>query len=597
MLFGIIIKKRGDKMKISRLTRNLSIKQKLQYIFIGSILLCLTFCIIFLYYYLQNRMTEAAEKKASDNLSSISRNFDAIINNANSMSRLLMINDTVVSYLKSEKVDSTNYSSARSEIYRTLNSFSGSSSVFIFRNDKTSTYTGIGIIEADREILFSKKWFGRVSAENGGYILIPDNGAFRFKTGTNVISFARLINDINTQTPIGLIVINIPKDEIAKTYSGITDEKTHFAYFDKDGYIISSDKPEAFDDISIKGETFNIPESKSVFGKKETTKYIRCSGGVILATKSTFNVFEKDTGLEATFFIVGIAALVVVMMILINVYINRSIVRPISKLSESMMQADKGFLKRVSMHDCSNEIGTLKDTYNHMLVQINRLINELVQEEKNCRTAELSALQEQIKPHFLYNTLDTIAYMSIQNSPNEVYDAIQTLGAFYRRFLSSGNKTIPFSDELDIVRDYIKLQRLRYDDMFEDDYETDESTYGIMVPKLILQPLVENSIYHGIRPRGEKCKIKISAFVSENVFHIIVYDNGIGMTEDRMAELINGKDFKSYGLQSTINRLRYYCGCDDVAKISSVKGEYCEIELKIYLDSIDDKRGEYICTE
>ena len=187
--------------------------------------------------------------------------------------------------------------------------------------------------------------------------------------------------------------------------------------------------------------------------------------------------------------------------------------------------------------------------------------------------------------------------MSIQNSPNEVYDAIQTLGAFYRRFLSSGNKTIPFSDELDIVRDYIKLQRLRYDDMFEDEYETDESTYGIMVPKLILQPLVENSIYHGIRPRGEKCKIKISAFVSENVFHIIVYDNGIGMTEERMAELMNGKDFKSYGLQSTINRLRYYCGCDDVAKISSVKGEYCEIELKIYLDSIDDKRGEYICTE
>ncbi|HNX64211.1 MAG TPA: histidine kinase, partial [Oscillospiraceae bacterium] len=503
-------------MKISELIRNLSIKRKLQYIFIGSIFLCLTFCLLFLYYYLQSRMTAAAEKKASDNLSTISRNFDSIINNANNTSRLLIVNEAVVSYLKSTQMDSKTYNAARGEIYRILNFFSGKYSVFIFRNDKTYNYTGVGIIEADEDVLFSDKWLGRVSAEKGGYVLITDNDAFRFNTPNDVISFSRVINDTDTQKPIGLIVINIPKEEIEKTYLGITDDKTHFAYFDKDGKIISSDKPEAFDDISLDGEALNIPESKSVFGKKETTSYIECEGGIILATKSTFSVFERDTSFEATLFIAGIAVFVAIIMLLINVYINRSIVYPISKLSESMMQADKGLLKRVSMHDCSNEIGRLKDTYNHMLVQINKLINDLVQEEKNCRTAELNALQEQIKPHFLYNTLDTIAYMSIQNSPNEVYDAIQTLGAFYRRFLSSGNKTIPFSDELDIVRDYIKLQRLRYDDMFEDEYEVDESTYSIRVPKLILQPLVENSIYHGIRPRGEKCKIKISAYVSEN---------------------------------------------------------------------------------
>lgn len=537
-------------------------------------------------------MTAAAEKKASDNLSTISRNFDSIIDNANNTSRLLIVNENIVTYLKLPQMDSKTYNNARNEIYRILNFFSGKYSVFIFRNDKSCNYTGVGIIEADKDILFSEEWLGRVSAEKGGYILITDNDAFKFNTPNEVISFARIVNDTNTQKPIGLIVINIPKEDIEKTYSGITDDMTHFAYFDKDGKIISSDKPEAFDDISLDGEALNIPESKTVFGKKETTSYIECEGGIILATKSTFSVFERDTSFEATIFIAGIAALVAVMMLLINVYINRSVVYPISKLSESMMQADKGLLKRVSMHDCSNEIGRLKDTYNHMLVQINKLINELVQEEKNCRTAELSALQEQIKPHFLYNTLDTIAYMSIQNSQAEVYDAIQTLGAFYRRFLSSGNKTIPFSDELDIVRDYIKLQRLRYDEMFEDEYEIDESTYEIMVPKLILQPLIENSIYHGIRPRGEKCKIKISAYVLENILHIIVYDNGIGMTEERMAELMSGKDFKSFGLQSTINRLKCFCGREDVARISSVKGEYCEIELKIYLDSIVENKGD-----
>lgn len=577
-------------MKLLKFIRNLSIKQKIQYIFIGSVFICVAICLIFLYYYLQNRMTESAEKKASDNLNSISQNFDLIINDANKMSRFLMTNEAVIKYLKSPVIDSKNYNDARDEIYRTLYSYSGRYSVFIFRNDRTCNYTGIGIIEADKDILFSEKWFGRVSAKKGGYILISDNGAFRFSTSMNVISFARIINDLNTQEPIGLIVINIPKEEISKTYSGITDEKTHFAYFDNEGYIISSDMPEAFGDIRVRGDKVYLPESKSTFEKRETISYIRCSGDITLVTRSTFDVFEKDAGLEVTVFIVGIAALVALMLLLINVYINRSIVFPLSKLSDSMMQADKGQLKRVSMHDCSNEIGRLKDTYNHMLVQINKLINDLVQEEQNCRTAELSALQEQIKPHFLYNTLDTIAYMSLQNSPEEVYDAVQTLGAFYRRFLSSGYKTITFSDELSIVRDYIKLQRLRYDDMFEDEYDIDDNVYDIMVPKLILQPLVENSIYHGIRLRGEKCKIKISAFVSDNVFHIIVYDNGIGMTDERMAEIISGTNYKSFGLQSTINRLRYYCNSDDVVRISSVRGEYCEIELKIHLDSGVDRR-------
>lgn len=196
-------------------------------------------------------------------------------------------------------------------------------------------------------------------------------------------------------------------------------------------------------------------------------------------------------------------------------------------------------------------------------------------------------LQEQIKPHFLYNTLETISYMAVQENASKAHDALETLGSFYRNFLSKGDRDIPLKRELRITEDYLALQKLRYGDVFEDEYILDESTLDYMIPKLILQPLVENCIYHGVRLKGEKCVIRITTSMEEGGLHIIVYDSGVGMSAEQIKSVLeanekdDNKELSGFGLRGTINRISYYYDSDNVVQISSEPGEYTQIDIYI----------------
>ena len=170
-----------------------------------------------------------------------------------------------------------------------------------------------------------------------------------------------------------------------------------------------------------------------------------------------------------------------------------------------------------------------------------------------------------------------------------MHNALETLGSFYRNFLNKGAKEIPFALEVRIVKDYLSLQKLRYGDVIEDTYDIPTDTESCIVPKLILQPLVENSIYHGIRLTGEKGVISIAARFEEGALHVMVKDTGVGMSQEQIEKLLEQKPgdrntdaiSESFGLRATIKRLRVYCGRDDVVRIDSEPGEYTEIELII----------------
>ena len=200
----------------------------------------------------------------------------------------------------------------------------------------------------------------------------------------------------------------------------------------------------------------------------------------------------------------------------------------------------------------------------------------------------MRVLQEQIKPHFLYNSIDTIGYMALDAGAENVHGALETLGSFYRNFLSKGEKEIPLKREVWIVKDYLSIQKLRYGDILDDEYDIAEETKELIVPKLILQPLVENCIYHGIRPKGEKGIIKVSSRLEDGKLHIAVRDTGIGMSEEQIEKILTSKkkeadelDSESFGLWGTIERVRYYTGKEDIVNIKSEVGEYTEIEFII----------------
>ena len=164
--------------------------------------------------------------------------------------------------------------------------------------------------------------------------------------------------------------------------------------------------------------------------------------------------------------------------------------------------------------------------------------------------------------------------------------ALETMGRFYRNFLSKGDREIPLEKEITIVKDYLSLQKLRYGDILMDEYDITEEAAECIVPKLTLQPLVENCIYHGIRPKGEAGVIKISGRVEAGDLHLSVTDTGVGISKETIEKIMSSdkeasKDEVSFGLWGTIERLRYYSHRDDVFRITSEEGEYTCIELII----------------
>jgi two-component system sensor histidine kinase YesM len=278
-------------------------------------------------------------------------------------------------------------------------------------------------------------------------------------------------------------------------------------------------------------------------------------------------------------------------------FITVNIARPIRNLSAAMERTrSSGWLKKIDAEMPNNEFGRLAESYNSMIEYLNELFNRLLEDEKNMQKAEMRVLQEQIKPHFLYNSLETISYIAVQENASKVYDALETLGSFYRNFLSKGDREIPLKRELRITQDYLSLQKLRYENIFEDEYILDDTTLDYMIPKLILQPLVENCIYHGVRLKGEKCVIRITTRMEEDGLHIIVYDSGVGMSTEQIKNVLEASEeddvkiLSGFGLRGTINRIRYYYDYDNVVQIRSEPGEYTEIE--IYIPKMRETKAE-----
>jgi two-component system sensor histidine kinase YesM len=423
-----------------------------------------------------------------------------------------------------------------------------------------------------------------VKAKGGNTLSINANGAFFKRSGMPLITMARYIYDIDTQQYLGLLVINLTPKVLDSAISNLGNDRA-ICFFDREGNVLSGD------------DTLKDSFKQAFVGSGFSWELIRSGGkNQILSAYSTedspiVQVSLSDvsgSGIQSwenVWLAITLIAAVILAVFSSGVFISLNITRPLDKLSEGMVNTkSEGLLHEIDLPQPDNEIRRLGESYNDMVVHNNKLIAELIEKEKSVQKAELRTLQEQIKPHFLYNSLETISYMALQSNAPKVHDALETLGSFYRNFLSKGSRDIPLRNEILIVKDYLALQKLRYGNVFDDQYEVEESVLDIMIPKLILQPLVENSLYHGVRLKGEKGVIRISAFGRGENVHIAVYDSGVGMTQEQINEILKSdiKDenaLSGFGLKGTIERIRYYYNYCAIINIRSEQGEYTEIEI------------------
>lgn len=564
---------------------SLGLRKKIQFLFLCTMIVCILFCSGIFYLILENQMQQSIADKEISNRTAISNNLDSTMKSINSISRLTMLRSTVRTFLLAESNSTPRTRNALQEIHDILNTFNLSCNVVILCMDGQCLNTGPGITYVNTGKIFETEWLNEVMAQKGNYVIkAGTRGAFRSNIG-EMVSFVRVINDINTQKPIGILAINLPSRFFEQAYEGLSGETSHFALYDTSGRLICKDNESTFSSLNPENLLQNTrEETDKLFYKSIFTCDTLGDSHFILASRLEVRILDGLPAKLLVALIIG-AFILLAFMWLINTYIAKNVIYPIQRLVDSMAEVQNGWLHRVSMNVNDDEIGLLKNSYNAMLIEINQLIEELLQKEKTLRMAELDALQEQMKPHFLYNTLDMIRYMALENRTDEVYNMLETLGNFYRRFLSKGSTDLSLGEEIEIVKSYLTLQRTRFEDIFTDEYEIEEGLSSIRVPRLILQPLVENSIYHGIRPKGEHGVIRVTVKRQEDFLFLSIYDNGIGMSAHQRELLFSGKDSRSFGFQGTIERIRYYYKTEDVFEIHSTEGEYCEIILKLPLSN------------
>ena len=564
---------------------SLGLREKIQFLFLCTMIVCILFCSGIFYLILENQMQQSIADKEISNRTAISNNLDSTMKSINSISRLTMLRSTVRTFLLAESNSTPRTRNALQEIHDILNTFNLSCNVVILRMDGQYLNTGPGITYVNTDKIFETEWLDEVMAQKGNYVIkAGTRDAFRSNIG-EMVSFVRVINDINTQKPIGILAINLPSRFFEQAYEGLSGETSHFALYDASGRLICKDNESTFSSLNPENLLQNTrEETDKLFYKSIFTCDTLGDSHFILASRLEVRILDGLPAKLLVALIIG-AFILLAFMWLINTYIAKNVIYPIQRLVDSMAEVQNGWLHRVSMNVNDDEIGLLKNSYNAMLIEINQLIEELLQKEKTLRMAELDALQEQMNPHFLYNTLDMIRYMALENRTDEVYNMLETLGNFYRRFLSKGSTDLSLGEEIEIVKSYLTLQRTRFEDIFTDEYEIEEGLSSIRVPRLILQPLVENSIYHGIRPKGEHGVIRVTVKRQEDFLFLSIYDNGIGMSAHQRELLFSGKDSRSFGFQGTIERIRYYYKTEDVFEIHSTEGEYCEIILKLPLSN------------
>lgn len=278
--------------------------------------------------------------------------------------------------------------------------------------------------------------------------------------------------------------------------------------------------------------------------------------------------------------------IIIPVTILFSVLLTYQLTRRLSNLSNKMKYATENvFEEYKEKYNYNDEIGELTSSYNYMVKRISTLAEEKYKSGLSIRSTELELLQSQINPHFLYNTMDMINWMSYDNRGEEIRKITRALSTFYKISLSKGKTMIPLRDELKHVELYMEIQNFRMNDSIDFVIDCSKHLLDILIPKITLQPIVENSVFHGIMNKEDKKgTIKITCRDDDTYLIIVIEDNGVGMDEATIKELLDNNDKKGFGLRNIQTRLMLTYNNKSSFKVTSkiLEGTVTEIKIPLF---------------
>lgn len=274
-------------------------------------------------------------------------------------------------------------------------------------------------------------------------------------------------------------------------------------------------------------------------------------GWKIVGVAYTDELIADPGTMRNSFLLTGILGLAVTLII--SFLLARSLSRPIKKLQGMMKHVESGNLDVLAEINQRDEIGQLSRTFNLMIGQIKRLMQQIIDTEKTKRTTELRLLQSQINPHFLYNTLDSIIWMAEQKQHEEVVTMTSALAKLFRASIAKENELVPLQVEIDHIGNYLLIQKMRYQEQLDYRIEVPDELMHVKTLKILLQPFVENAIYHGIKNKPEIGLIVITAREEGDNLVFEVIDNGLGMTAEKLQNVLKHQEREAKGGVGVLN--------------------------------------------
>ncbi|AGF58448.1 cache domain-containing sensor histidine kinase [Clostridium saccharoperbutylacetonicum] len=585
----------GDGLnKLKTYFMNRSISSKLIFYFFGVILIVTMMITILGNLSYRNSINFSQNENTNQIIKQINYNIESYVNNTENIMNYMSTDPRILKFLSDNKLKNDNL---EDEAYKSIYSFvkfnPKIAGIMVVNNN--GGYISDVMNKVSRQSLINEEWYLKAYNEPDKIHLFTKptgrniDNIFRY-SADEVFSVSKAVVDSSSKKINGVILIDVKLDVIKDIIENSKPGTAGFIYImDSNKEIVYTPvnnvvyriKNEWIDKINneiiiknINGENYQLTKIKSEYTGWETI-------GVFPESES-LRVIEDIKYYSA---IVAVLALIIAQILVI--IFTRSIVNPIKKLKKLMKKAQEGDLTVTFNAKYNDEIGELGGSFNTMVKEISNLINLVQVEEKKKRIAEMNVLQAQIKPHFMYNTLDTIRWMAEEHNEEDIIEIIEAFTNLLRISLSKGKEIISVNEELSHIKSYLTIQKIRYEDKLDYEIQVDDNMLEYKLIKLILQPLVENAIYHGIKEKRGSGRILIKGEIKENTLIFAISDNGKGMEEELLNKinymLRNGNEKKNeigYGIFNVNERIKIIYGDEYGLQYESIYGEGTTVLLK-----------------
>lgn len=562
---------------------------------IGIIIVVTILLIGSISYYMTKKTVELRVSESTvETLKQIDKNLNMVIKNAEDISLYVISDPDIRNFCKMKPEQLSKYEDPLiklNESYANLtHTKSYILSINVYGDDGLDFETAGYSYPDDKEKM---QQYERDIPVNGNTILSSTYKRYYNILGDKyVMSLYRQLNDINNLSRrLGIIRIDLDEREINKTYKDIKLGDTGYVFVtNKDGDILSHS------DVGMLSENIKYVEPfreafsgstgyyRKTFNKQDMliTYYTSTNQNLMFISIVPFKELarELDTSLAITVIISLIAFFIAFITLTI---VTAKMTRPLKKMTVLMRKVESGNMDVILNTDRKDEIGVLGKSFNSMTVKLKTLINEVYIMQIARKEAELKALQTQINPHFLYNTLDVIYWTSrLENAP-KTGELVNALSKLFKLGLNKGNEITTVQNELEHVRSYLVIQKYRFEDSPSFVLDIDPAINEYATIKLILQPFVENALLHGIAAMEGRGMIQIIGTEKGEDIQFEIIDNGVGMDEDRIKEIFE-PDFegsKGYGVKNVNQRIKLYFGEEYGVRMFSSKGAGTRVVITI----------------